>query len=271
MSDIELTIGAETFELPQPMSCETDVAMAFDIIELDNGMFDSYDNLTQYDKRTCRCSFLLNNTQQAALNRFLFDIPQASLTLTLTSGCGFYPFGADKGDDGVFTVSIVFDGTPKIGTVPFRYFQTDIILTNVGSYPSYSLPSEIDEGSFVIGDVDGLLMPQKMFNPDVNYRFSITHTENSTPLLVDNGIYGRYASTSFNQNCNQTKAAALLHYLVNTVRNGGILLIPDSYYYLFGADYNASGYEYAFLNSNKITVKQISYDLFEIKIGLRRQ
>jgi hypothetical protein len=269
MAAIELTIGASTVELPAPSSAKTEIIMAIDNIALESGTFGSYDNGEQFDKRTCLCSFLLPVEDQADLNLFLFTTPQTA-TLTLTAGCGFFPFGPDKGDDGEFTVAIVYDGTPKIGAVPFRYCQVDMIMTNTGEYPAYSPPAQLTEGPFTIGTVSGLRMPEKMFNPDMNRKFSIAFTENSTPHYVDNESFARYVSTSFIQNCNESNAAALLQYLV-TIRTTQFTINSADYFYPFGADYDASGYEYVILSSNKITITHTETDQFDINVQLRRE
>jgi hypothetical protein len=272
MADITLSIAESTFDLPAPSSSSTEITLALDLVDLENGSFSAYDNLTKYDKRICKCSFLLSSSDTEALAQFLYDDPQP-VTLTLVTGCAFYPFGPDKGDEGVFTTSIVFNGTPKISDVPFRYFQVDLIIQNTGQYPSYSLPSQIDEGPFEFSgyynSVTGLRMPEKMFNPDDDYRVSIAHTENSSPLYVYNGEFARFASTSFIQTCNMTKAAALLDYLTRIERGNDFSITSPTYFYPFGAR-SGDGQNWCQLSSNKITVDHESVDLFNIKLSLRK-
>lgn len=264
-----LSHGIDYVELPQPISTETDIEFPFDMVTLDNGTKVVYDNGEQYDKRICKCKFLLNPTQQQALNTFLNTTARAQ-ELILDPGVtgGFHPFGPDKGDAGNFSVTAMISGTPSIMIYPFRYFECELILVNTGSYPAYSLPSEVDDGSWNFGAVENLHYPQAGFKPGMFYSVSISHTENSTPYFIDRGKDADYATSNFILNCNESKAAAMLYYLTHTIRANSFSLYTRSYFIIFGIDYEDGDAKYVMIDTNKIKVKQVNYDNWTIELRL---
>lgn len=263
-----LSYEGNSVTLPQPVSVSTDIELPFDIVTLDDGTKLRYDNGEQYDKRVCKCCFHLTPIQQLNLNTFLYTTARANqLTLDAESD-GFHPFAPDKGDGGNFTVSVMISGTPSIMTFPFRYFKCDLIIQNTGSYPAYSLPSEVDEGSWDFGTVENLNYPQAGFKPNMFYSVSISHTENSTPYYIDRSANADYASSKMILNCNESKAAAVLYYLTHTVRANAFILDTRSYFIIFGIDYEDGDPKYVIINSNKIIVNQTGYDNWTIELQL---
>jgi hypothetical protein len=249
----------------------TEINLPFDFIELDDNSTEIMDEGKKYDKRLCKVMFFLPASEQEALNTFLFTDERAkNILLTVPSNGGFFPFGADKGDSNGFTVSIETNGTPLIQQYPYRYFKCDLIFTNTGSYPAYNLPTEIDEGLFRIGDIYNLQMPQNLFEPDMKYTISVSHTENGSTQYFDRGYAGDNAGTKFVQQCNQSKCAAILNYLTNVVRGSTFVIETQNFYYAFGDNYSSSGTYLVKLASNKITIRHINYDNFEIELSLKR-
>jgi hypothetical protein len=249
----------------------TEINLPFDFINLDDNSIDIRDEGTKYDKRSCKASFLLPVVEQTNLNALLFNNVRAkNILLTVPSNGGFFPFGADKGDSNGFTVSIEMINTPSIQQQPFRYFKCEMLFTNVGSYPAYALPTEVDEGLFEFGDVDKLLMPQNMFIPDTKFTISINHTENSSAQYFDRGNLGDNAGTRFILNCNQSKCAAILHFLTNVNRSETFNVTSQDYYYMFGIDYGSGTVYPVKIASNKIIIRHVNYDNFEIELSLMR-
>lgn len=270
MADVQLSYGGNTCDLSLPSSSETTITLPFDFIKLDDNTLDVYDNGAQYDKRLCKCTMLLSTTEQTNLNTFLNSTARAkTVDMILTAGSGWFPFGPDKGDEGTFSVSITISGTPKIKDNPFRYFECNLII-NAISYPGYSLPSETYDGpTFRIGAVDYLAMPQSLFEPDQIYTISVAFTESNRAEYFDRGSLGDAAGTSFTLQCNESKCAALLYYLTTTKRTELFEMETGSYYYAFGPDHNSSNTYNVLLASEKIIVKQIRHDYYEVKLDLK--
>jgi hypothetical protein len=249
----------------------TEINLPFDFINLDDNSIEIRDEGIKYDKRICKASFLLPVSEQSDLNTFLFTTERVkNILLTVPSNGGFFPFGADKGDSNGFTISIELINSPSIQQQPYRYFKCEMLFTNVGSYPAYNLPIEIDEGLFEFGNVDKLLMPQNLFIPDMHYTISVNHTENSSAQYFDRGSLGDNAETRFILNCNQSKCAAILYFLTNVNRSATFNVTSQIYYYMFGNDYGSNGTYFVKLASNKIIIRHINYDNFEIELSLMR-
>jgi hypothetical protein len=256
--------------LPFPSSLETDITLPFDTVNLDDATIDIYDHGEQYDKRITKISFHLTTTQQSNFNTFLISTARAKEVQFSPGNSGIHIFGPDKGDTNSFDVTCVFSGTPKIGFFPFRYFLCELIVTNTGSFPAYSLPSEIDDGPFTIGDVTNLFMPQRGFEPNQTYTISVSHTENSTPQIFDRGSDGDSVFVKLLIPCNETKAAALLYYLTHTIRAQVFQITAQTYYYIFGMDHGGSGSYYVQLSSPKINVKMLDYNNWQVSFQLKK-
>jgi len=255
-------------QLPFPHKVEVDIILPFDITTLDDGTIDVLDNGQQYDKRICQASFFLTVDQQKDLNTLIYSTKRAKGLILYPGGDGFHAFGPDKGDEEHFYITAVESGTPAISEYPFRMFECNLIMTNTGVYPAYSLPSEVDDGSFRIGNITGLHYPQQGFKPDQLYTISISHSENSTPFFFDRGSLGDSATTTIKIQCNESKAAALLYYLTNTVRANPFGLFGRDYYYCFGANNDDDVNYWVRLSNNTIRISQKQYDNWEITISV---
>jgi len=273
MSDILFTYNNNSIELPFPLlNDEVQILLPFDFTELDNNTTIIVDNGIKYDKRKCNCTFILTTAQQQALNTFINTTARAkNVTLTLpATGNDLYPFGCDKGNTGNFTVSIEYRDTPKIQQNPFKCFICNLIITNVGSYPSFPLPTEIDDGLWTFGDVTKCRMPQGLFEPNQKYTISVQFTENSSSQYFDRGSTGDSSIVKYTQQCNTSKCAAILNYLTNTKRSGNFDITTRDYYYIFGADHESAATYTVHLFTDKIIVKHIGFDNFDIQLALKK-
>lgn len=265
-----LSYNGSSVTLPFPSDIEIDIILPFDKINLDNGTINIYDHGEQYDKRICKMKFILNTTQQSLLNTFINSTARAKEVQFSPGASGVHIFAPDKGDANSFDVTCVHSGTPMIGQYPFRYFECNLILTNTGSYPAYSLPTEINDGEMTIGTVTNLFMPQRGFKPNQIYTISVSLTENSTPYIMDRGSGGDSATTKVLLSCNETKAAALLYYFTHTIRSGTFTISDEVYYYIFGSDHGTGGNHNVKLFGNKINVKQLNYNNWQLAFDLKK-
>lgn len=279
---ITLTYNGSSIILPPPLfGYEANIKMPLNFVYLDDGTEEISDEGQQYDKRKCKATFLLPADNgifesdiyctQEEFNEFFNSTARAkNVVMTLTSDCGVFLFGPDKGDSGPFTISMEYIRTPSIQQRPFKFFKCELLFTNVGSYPAYVLPTEVDDGLWTFGDVTKCLMPQNLFSPEQKYTISLVHTENSTAQYIDRGSLGDKASTSFIQQCNESKCAAILKYLTNTKRNNSFDITTRDYYFAFGADHDSAATYTVQLSKDEIVVRHINYESFEIDLQLKK-
>lgn len=269
---IELTYAGTSIQISVPNVPYTSrIEMALDIVELDSGLYITRDEGSTYDKRICECEFDLTATEQNNLNTFLNTTARGqSVILTLPSGSGFFPFGPDKGDTGDFTVSAIIISHGRIQDSPFRYFRTALRFVNVGSFPAYALPAEIDDGTITIGSITTCRFPPNLFQPQVNYEVNTQFTENSTPYYFDRGSGGDFKRNSFVMVSNESKAAAIINYLTGSSgRDASFNLVTAAHQYPFGRDH-AEGTYTVQLVKNQINIKHINYNEFEFEMFLHR-
>ncbi len=229
---------------------QTVIDLPFEIVQLDDGLFDIYDygggNPALYDKRRCNCKFYLNATEQQTFNNFFRDDDENpkgrayDVTLRMNTDSGFFPFGPDKGDVGDFDVAVTFGNTPAIGEAPFLYFDSNINIQHTGSYPAYSLPSEVSEGGLTIGTITNNRFPPGWFKPSGRYGFFETVTEDGTVEWMDRSENADWYTTTFEMVSNESKAAAVIEYLTATARNNQFTLTAPTNSYPFGRDLGVS-------------------------------
>jgi len=269
---ISFSYGATEVVISAPdAGYETEIAMPFDFSELDTGQHAVRDYGTKYDKRSCKCSFILTAAMTAALNTLLNTTARGqNLILAVPTGSGFHPFGPDKGDDGPWTVSVRHEGTPQIQSSPFNYFKVSLMIRNVGAYPAYALPAEVAEGVLTIGTVSNLRMPPNLFNPEQVYNISVDFTENSSARYVDRGALGDYAGTKFELACNEGKAAALLAYLTGAARSSAFNITTAANFYAYGINHGSNDTYSSKLADKTIRVKHNTYNSFSIGLQLKK-
>lgn len=269
---ISFTYGATEAAINAPeFGYQTELKFPFDFISMDNGTVVSRDEGSKYDKRICTCDCFLTAAQQAALNTLINTTARGhDLTLLLPAGNGFHPFGADKGDDGPFTVALMLKSTPAIQQAPYRYFKCQLQMTNTGAYPAYARPSEVAEGELAIDNVTGLRMPPTLFVPSQVYGVNVGLTEASVSRYFNRGSGADFARTQFVLPCNESKCAALLYDLVTVARAGAFDVTSADSFYMFGVDHGSSDTYSVRLLSDTIVVKHNRYNEFELSMDLQR-
>ncbi|GAI98184.1 unnamed protein product, partial [marine sediment metagenome] len=150
---------------------KSNIIFPFDIQKLENGKYASYDHgvgAATYDHRICECTFQLTEAEAIIFNDFFRDDYTAApetkgrafdVTMRMNASSGFFPFGPDKGDVGDFVVALEIKSHARIGESPYLYFSITVNITNVGSWPVYSLPAEVAEGEMTIGTITNNRFP----------------------------------------------------------------------------------------------------------------
>jgi hypothetical protein len=249
---------ANTIDVPIAIfPYKTIIELPFEWQKQDDGTWEGYDHGTDYDKRSCECSFYFDATDMQTFNNFFRTDGQGrgrDVTMRMNAGSGFFPFGADKGDVGDFTIALIIKKHGMVGESPFRYFKVDVIIYNTGAWPAYTPPAEVSEGNLTIGTISNLRFPPKWFKPKIGYGEFVTIEQNSSSQWIDRSINYDWYETGFNMVCNESKAAALIAYLVDTARINTFTVTPPTDSYMFGRDQGSSANYTVRMIQDKITI-----------------
>jgi len=267
---ITISYGATSIGLPNPdFGYKTTIDFPFDMVDLDSGMFSARDEGTSYDNRKCECEFILSETEANNLNTMLRSTARAQvMTLSLPASDGFFPFGADKGDAGNFTVSARIAKTGAIQHHPFRRFRVGVEFINTGNWPVYALPAEVSDGVYTIGNVSELREPISMFEPNQLYNVDVDFTADNVPKFFDRGADSDIAKTKFNLTSNESKMAALLDYIASTARATEFQMKTPQYAYPFGRDHDVAWTYTVQLSNKTLTCTHENYNRFTLGIEL---
>lgn len=284
--------GAYSFNMPQWGYVVT-INMAMAVVKLENRKYKSYDHGASFDYRTFRAELLYPEKdstsvfQASKMREMLKSYPHAPSTSPtysasgysqweLPTGSGFFIFGPDKGDVGTWPVRIVDLDTGFTSGSPLNYFFMSVegVLDNYAtalSPPSYTLPTEVDEGNVTIGSVSGLRHPETWWRATTDLNYTSTTT-------LGGAVFSRFLQeqseeghdTSITLVCNPSKAAALVDHLTQTVRSSVFTMSVPSESYPFGPN-KSSGGGSTFtcrLVSPVITVVHRSVKQFEIGLTI---
>lgn len=267
---------ATSIDLVRPLfGYKTVIYLPFTIVKQSDGHYAIRDESSSYDVRMCDCIFELDSTEYTNLigaldgtvgsfrgnNSILLDLTNPNAT-------GFHPFGPDKGDSGTFTVSMELISANGIGNRPYKYFHAHVRFVNQGSYPAYSIPSEISEGNWNFGTVQNVRFPPDWFEPSVNLGIDTSYSRDGSADFVDRGTLADAYNTSFTMECNESKAAKIIEYITATARGNSFQITTGENYYAFeyrkgsNATYNVK------LVQNTITIENSLYNLFKFGLTL---
>jgi hypothetical protein len=278
---VTFTSGGSSIVVNTPeFGYESEVHMPIHLERAEDNTYSSWDNdnTAASDYRILSTSsWKMPVSQKAEFNQFFADSLKGRCeTITMNLGAtptGFFPFLPDMGDKGIFTIRIIKRNQSGILSDPRGYFQDDISMVMVSSpSPSNDFVAEIDQGSFQIALVDGLLFPQDGFKPIADYKFSTILSRSGAPSSMDAPSLADSWSTEFDLECNTGKAQAVLSALLSTRTDDIPIYSPDGYY-VYGYDKLSAGtYNSLCLGSSNteneiiITVKHDRFDHFVIPL-----
>lgn len=251
---------------------ESRIVMAMKKFKATNGEIRFWDNTSTYDARLCKCQFVLNYTMANNFKTFFNDPTKGRgsnvlMTLGLTK-TGFFPFGPDYGDIGSFNVRMLDMTVSKQLHAPWKWWTIDCTFVLVLTYQTYSIPTQYDDGNFQVGTVTGLRYPQDGFDQNTKYGMTNLAVFGGGMQETDKGIAGDTFGNNFDITANNTKASALVYYLVNTARGNQFNVITDTNYYAFGIHKNATATFACRLEDNEIVVNHYGYNQFRINMKL---
>jgi len=231
-----------------------------------------YDRGSDYDYRILECTFLLSLSETNTLINLCKDAAKgrdANVDFIISSGCGFFPFGPDKGDDGTFRARILsVDAQASIGH-PQDLFQTTLTCIFNGTYPSFSFPELKSEGSLTIGAVSGLRYPQNMHEQKNTYNITPVLTGNGTPYTIDKTSGDVYES-SFDLSLNYPNMAKLINELSVTVRGAAVNIVSPANSYMFGRENSSTATYSCKMLQKEITITHNNYNDFSTNITFYR-
>ena len=231
------------------------------------------DDGSTYDSRTCEIpTWLLDNTDQLALNTFLNDVDIGrgnNFQLELgASASGFFPFGADLGDKNNFIVSIIDFDRKGAQLNPYLHHLNSLTIAYVsGSSSAYTPASAEAEGTLQIGTVTTLRPVQTM--PQAVQEQSILREVSRGGVVTscDLGTSGDYVETALDLEMRPGNCAALITYLL-TARGGDITVITPANTWLFGLPNDYMGTYTTRLLSPEIKITHDNFNLFKTQIKL---
>lgn len=219
--------------------------MPFTIVHMGGLSWRIQDNGTAYDRRYLKCEWMLDKTLTDNLLDIFKNVSKGRgkmLTLKLGTSSGFYPFGPDKGDSGNFQCVLKsVNPKPSIGH-PQDYFQTECEFMFTGSYPAYSLPTQINEGNLQIGTIANLRYPQNMHDQDIKYGVDVIETHDYSAYVNDRTAGADAFKAAMSLDLQGPNMAALINHLTGTVRANALNIYPPTNAYLFGRE-NGDGDE----------------------------
>ena len=205
-----------------------------------------YDRGVANDQRSCSFTLLLDVTDENELQDLLFSSTAgrgSQKKITLTAGCGFFPFGPDKGDTGAFNVSILPYAPEGVKSSPHQFFRAEITMIAT-SFPVYSVPADVsDYGSLTIDSIADIGFPAGYFKPDSRFNYDVALPLGATTGIdtLDKGEASDRYDSSFTVNCREAKAANLLYQLTTSTRGTGFTMTTGAGAYPFGRLPGASG------------------------------
>lgn len=258
-------VGSITLPPPE-FGYRCEMRRAIDTTETATGI-ELVDNGTAFDTRVCKIPRILFTAAQVLEAAWIKENQGEELTLDLgSSHTGFFPFGPDYGDTGLFTVVITARKYTGLLQAPYMHFGLELEITLQGSR-SAVVPVGIDEGDVQIGNVTGLMYPQESINNPYEYGINSQvgaggFTEHS------NNNYDVYA-TDFILRCNTSKAAAVAHFFRLYGRAESFTIITGANNYLFGFLRGGSGSYTVKQVDPMITFEHINHEHFNIALRLQ--
>lgn len=242
--------------------------------KLSGKKFVPWDYGTAYTRRSCTCTLALNATEALSfIGVFQDEAKGRGINIELTPGAGFHPFGADRGDAGVFKCRMFSEEQKSSIGHPQDVFKftCTFCFNDPAGFPAYTPPvagigGQKAQGVLQIGTVTNLRYPPDMQDLGIDYKVKTNLTYDGTPYGVDRSAAAdRYVST-LHMIENESKTAALINYLVNTIRGTAVSIIPPTYAYMFGREYLGTGTYSCRMLNEKIEIIHNRYNEFSFPL-----
>jgi hypothetical protein len=186
----------------------------------------------------------------------------------MNAACGFFPFTPVNGDGGPFTVALAITKSEVLQEEPFRYFRVSCSMWNMGSFPAYSLPAQVNEGSLFMCGVSNLRFPTTWFDPTEDNGILHDITENGSINFIDRGLSASSWHTDMNFTWGTGNTASFLQALLNVnVRSTNFNFSTQPYHYAFGNDKGSQGNYMIKLIQDSIEFTHDTFNQFTFKLN----
>lgn len=265
-------LGVVTFEVRKPLfGYRTIIILPFDIQEISNGKWGIFDNGGTNDIRQCEAQFTLTASQTLTLMGALRvddDGRNREWFINLLANSGFFPFGPDKGDVGEFKIAVEIIDRQGIGPAPYKFFRLSLRFTNIGTFPSYTPPTDPDGGAantkFKIGTVANVRFPEQWFQPDTQYADDVQILQGATAKFMNRGESGDRYTTRFTSPMTNAKCANVISYLVGTARAANFTIVTSADYFAFGRDKGGAATYTVKMISDRIEIANPFFNRFNL-------
>jgi len=266
-----------TFSIRHPIfGWKTTIIMPIDYQKQDGAFYGSYDfggGTQDYDIRKCICDFILSYADATALMAACAVDAEGrtrTWTMELATNSGFFPFGADKGDAGIFNVSLVPLNDPVTGMVPLRWFKISVELTCINNtYPEYIFPAAQNEGHFRFGTITYCRFPDLWFEPSVAFGMSTVNLPGGRVQYRNMGSSSDAKETNFVLRSKAPKCARILQYLTS-VRDNTFSILAPANAYPFGLRAGNVTQTVQLLSGN-IEITHEQFNIFNINLTLGKK
>lgn len=244
-----------------------------------SGSVHIFDAGSAYDRRVLECTFLMNATDYDNFSDFFVDGQHGrgeDVTMSLPTVGGFFPFGADKGDSGNFTVRLLSMKEHPQLLDALRWWKVNCRFLLV-SAPAYSLPSVTEYGNLTIGNVSTFRYPQSGFSSSVNFKIDNAETNGPSASEVDSGVFSDNQTVEFDLTATESAVANLANYLVTTPRSA-VNKLYDTFQITTRSNDFAFGYEGGsndtydvHLMDGGFMIEHVQHDIHNISLSLQRK
>lgn len=243
-----------------------------------------WDDGSEYDFRMCEIpSWQMNAADQANFMLFVDNYYTGRGTLDIqmdlgSTPSGFFPFGVDLGDKGIFHVQIMEVGESGVKYAPWQWFQNSLKLMLIpgSTLPAYTPPTPEDEGPLHIYfdsyQLYGLklLSPQQPAEPEHAMAIHPVITRNGSVFYTDLSGAGDTFRSNLPLIMKAGNAAYLFKY-ARQYRTGFLEILPLEKSYIFGMELDAP-YEFiALLIQNEIKIVHEAKCKFSTSLALEHQ
>jgi hypothetical protein len=271
---IVLSANSHSTTLDNPVfPYSTDIEMAMIATRHADNSISWWDNGKTHDRRTCKCNLLMNNTQIAAMNGFISDSSKGraeNISLALTTGNGFFPFGPDMGDGSVggvdFVCGVSYKEKGRILETQSNPYHAAALELELISAPSFSVVDTNVDGNLQIGATTHIRFPQGGYEVNPTYQYSRIVSLGGTEYYVDRGSGADTFESAFTISGTTTKIAALLYQLINVIRGNQFNIVAASNNWPLGYDQGASGTFACKLLKPVLSVTHTRYNNFELRL-----
>lgn len=255
----------EPVTLPMPQLYNyTEINLSFKTVKTSDSSIKYFDNGSSYDFITTSSKYLLNRSEMINFKGFFEDQQMSrsdNFQFILEENCGFYPFGPDLGDSGIFGVQFIDSKWTTRLNKPWDMYELDLDL-HLYSIPYYEVPQvSYKQGSFKLDNLVNLPNPEILLTYENHYIKDTTLGGKLTS--IDLGLSNWMYSSKFTFNVSVQNAKLLLNKLKMLRTNSFIIQTPNKCY-PFGAELGFGSFVVSLL-SNNIIVTNNGHNNYKIE------